>query len=369
MKQNTSSYIKFILTVYFSVTSALLSSANNNYQNNNNGNNYLFSSNTTIELDLITNMKKLRKDHEDSKYQKALLIYKTEDDTVTINTEIRTRGSFRKQRSICNFPPIQMRFDSVSVTGTIFQGQTRLKMVTHCRTNRKPYLQNMFQEYLIYRTLNIITDSSYRVRLAKIRYIDKKQRTDTIISYAFFKERSRDLAVRLGGKTLKAKRVHPTRTQHPHMNQISLFQYMIGNTDWSVRYLHNIKIIATETKKLPLAIPYDFDWSGAVFAPYSEPNEVFDIKSVRERVYRGYVVQDKILYRNIRIFNRKKDMIYNLYKNFDLLTESERKQTLKYYDQFYRIINRPASLKHNIIKEARKYNDNSAIIVGLDHEL
>jgi len=368
VRRNSTHYIRFITVILFSVIYTVTALAHTSCQNHSTEN-HLFGKNSIIDIDLITNMKKLRKDHSESKYQKAILIYRTKQDTTILNTEIRTRGNFRKQRSICNFPPIQMRFDSVSAIGTIFQGQTRLKMVTHCRTNRKPYLQNMFQEYLIYRTLNIITDSSYRVRLARIRYIDKKGRTDTIVSYTFFKERSRDLAIRLGGKTLKVKRVHPTRTIHSHMNKISLFQYMIGNTDWSVRYLHNIKIIATDSKRLPIAIPYDFDWSGAVFAPYSEPNEVFDIKSVRERVYRGYVVQDKILYRNIRIFNRKKEMIYELYNNFELLTESERKQTLKYYNQFYRIINRPASLKHNIIKEARRYNDNSAIIVGLDHDL
>ena len=52
---------------------------------------------------------------------------------------------------------------------------------------------------------------------------------------------------------------------------------------------HNSRLIApaAATSNL-LPVPYDFDYSGLVDAPYAVPPEGMPVKSVRKRYYRGY---------------------------------------------------------------------------------
>ncbi len=316
--------------------------------------NRLFKSDEILDLELLTDMKKLKSDIKKEKYHIATLVQNINNKKQIIGIKVKTRGNFRKKRSICNFPPLQIKFDSTTINGTIFEGQSKLKMVTHCRNNKEEYEQYLFKEYLIYRTFNMLSDSSLRVRLARIKYIDTKGKKDTVISYTFFIERYKNLAKRLGGRTVKIKHIHPQKTAYRHMNKVALFQYMIGNTDWSVPYLHNIKILSMDRYDPPVVVPFDFDWSGTVNARYAKPQEMFKITSVTERVYRGFEVNKPTLTNNINTFNRCKKDIYNLHNNFQLLNNKERTELLEYYDDFYTIINSQGSLWRNIVKKSRK---------------
>ena len=77
-------------------------------------------------------------------------------------------------------------------------------------------------------------------------------------------------------------------TERDHFLKMAVFQFMIGNTDWSVPYLQNIKFITKDSTKAPLTVPYDFDHAGIVSAPYALPAEELEMSSVLERRYRGY---------------------------------------------------------------------------------
>ena len=50
--------------------------------------------------------------------------------------------------------------------------------------------------------------------------------------------------------------------------RVGIFEYMIGNTDWALSVLHNIKLL-----ELPDAhriyVPHDFDYSGFVGTDYA----------------------------------------------------------------------------------------------------
>ena len=52
----------------------------------------------------------------------------------------------------------------------------------------------------------------------------------------------------------------------------------------------------------------------------------------------------------IKIFNDKKDEIYSLYENFALLDDSKKKYVIKYYDDFYDIINDPKQVERRFYK-------------------
>ncbi len=129
---------------------------------------------------------------------------------------------------------------------------------------------------------------------------------------------------------------------------------MIGNTDYSAYEMHNVILVADKQQKLPpIAIPYDFDWSGIVSAFYAEPNPILNTKSVDERVYRGFKKDIEIININILRFNQKKEEIYALFNDFELLRQSERKRILKYLDEFYKIINDQELVKIEFINNAR----------------
>jgi hypothetical protein len=70
---------------------------------------------------------------------------------------------------------------------------------------------------------------------------------------------------------------------------------MIANHDWSMRAgpagrecCHNAELIGPLAPGSAIPIPYDFDFSGFVNAPYATPPDQLHISSVRERAYRGY---------------------------------------------------------------------------------
>ena len=65
-----------------------------------------------------------------------------------------------------------------------------------------------------------------------------------------------------------------------------VFEYMIGNTDYSIWGLHNVRQVQTRFRPL-YPIIWDFDGSGLDSAPYVAPDARLGIPSARVRVYRG----------------------------------------------------------------------------------
>ena len=121
---------------------------------------------------------------------------------------------------------------------------------------------------------------------------------------------------------------------------MAVFQYLIGNTDWSVRFLHNIKLIGGNENSILIPVPYDFDHSGIVYTNYALPAEELNLGSVRERRYRGYCLTDMREFDStFKLFNDLKKEIYHLYESNLMLEKSYRKMTLQYLDEFYEIIN------------------------------
>ena len=98
------------------------------------------------------------------------------------------------------------------------------------------------------------------------------------------------MAKRNGGISITRK-MRPNQTEPNTFLTMAVFQYLIGNTDWSVQYMQNIKLVAADSIAVPVAVAYDFDHSGMVNAPYAKPAEELRMSSVRERRYRGYCIR------------------------------------------------------------------------------
>jgi hypothetical protein len=170
----------------------------------------------------------------------------------------------------------------------------------------------VIREWLAYRIYNLVTPQSFRARLVTIELNDTKKKKITPPFYGMLLEEEQQMAKRNQDVLIK-REVRPEQTEPAAFIKMAVFQYLIGNTDWSVQY-QNTKLIAADSNAVPVAVPYDFDQSGVVNTPYAKPAEELQMNSVRERRYRGYCMEDmKRFDEAIALYNRIKTGIYKLY--------------------------------------------------------
>jgi len=253
----------------------------------------LFKSDEPLYLTLSMDIKTVIRDIEEEKSHPAEISYTDQKGKeINLPIKIKLRGNFRKNPAHCDFPPLRLNFSSTSVINTIFAGQDKVKLVTHCRSRKDLYEQNVLKEYLAYKLYNLFTDESYLVRLVHMTYADTEGKVDTLEKMAFLIEPNQHMARRNECEILRVKNILQERTARHKMNVLSVFQFMIGNTDWSVTAMHNVVFLKEDPKALPIVVPYDFDWCGIVNAPYAVPAEHLPIESVSTRLYRGFCRPD-----------------------------------------------------------------------------
>lgn len=300
----------------------------------------LFDGNDYLEMMILTNMDSLLNDIGDNpSYHDAIVRYKNKDGIwVEVVAEVRVRGNFRKQSANCDFPPLRIKFEKKNRQNTIFENTKNLKIVSHCQTNIPEYEQYLLQEYLIYRLYNILSEYSYKARLLKVTYLNENDSTYKVEKYAFIFEDEEEIEDRLNGKLLKIETVDPDKVDIEHYLLVSFFEYLIINSDWSLPIVHNIDLLSIDYFKPPVPVPYDFDWSGLINIPYEIPT-VNGLKTrVPERIYKGPCVKIRDLKKTARLFQSKRQEIFDLYYNFPYLETEYKAETFRNIQIFYEIL-------------------------------
>jgi hypothetical protein len=314
----------------------------------------IFKSEKVLEVSLESDFKALIKNKYKDEYQEAYFYYPF-NDTVSVSRKIKIkpRGEFRRKN--CHFPPIKLNFPKGAEKIKQLAEFDKMKMVVDCKRS-KTYQQWVLNEYLTYKLYNILTDYSYRVRLLKVKYVDTSGKYKMAEQYAFLIESTGQMASRLNCIEIETEKIMDSYTNPEMTMMMYLFQYLIGNTDWSIPALHNMKMLKSKdpTQTIPIVVPYDFDYSGIVNTTYAIPHEMLGIESVRQRKYWGYCRPKNKVDEVVQIFNDKKDDIYRLYNDSGLLEQNYLKSTLNYIDEFYKIINNESSLNRNIMESCRK---------------
>ena len=312
----------------------------------------LFSSHDLIEFTIETDYGELRGDRdEESEYRPAIL--KMTDDAGAareIEIRVRTRGRYRLEN--CRFPPIRVNFPRNSMGGTVFDGQNGIRLVSHCQ-DRDRDEQNVLEEYLVYRTYNLLTEESYRVRLARVTYADGADDDDPVVRYAFFREESEPMAERLGAVFLEIAGASPSNFGDLEAVRMSVFQYMVANTDWSMVRFHNSEVLAT-SRGVYVPIPYDFDWTGFVAARYAQPAEGLDIRNVRQRIYRGFCRPNFDFSTVYAQFHEIRTDLETLYTGQEGLTEDNAREAVEYIDDFYEDIETPDRARSRLERDCRR---------------
>ena len=299
----------------------------------------LFQNDEILEITLESDFRQFIRNKDKDQYQEALLHFPLNDSTAVRRVvRIKPRGQFRKK--YCSVPPIKLNFKHTEIYVKSIQQLEKMKVVSECKSNVN-YQEYILKEYLTYRLYQLFTSKSFRVKLLSLNTIDtgsKKNKSKN--SYAFLIEEADDLAKRSDLLYLKVETASTANVIEQNMAMIAMFQYMIGNTDWSIPGAHNFKLMKDKVaiQDKAFAIPYDFDYSGLVNAPYAVPPENFGISNVRTRLFRCPCYSKETFSKTIELFIEKKSSVLSTIADFAYLSNWAKKDMDNYIKEFYKEI-------------------------------
>jgi hypothetical protein len=303
----------------------------------------LFASDSVLRLTLVADYRALAGDRDtlQVRLRPATLLVEGDGGAVrTVPVQLNTRGHFRLRSTSCGFPPLRVSFDK-GTRDTPFAGQRGLKLVTHCQDRSDVYEQYVLREYLAYRVHQALTPHSFRARLARVRYVPLRDgvadSAHAMERWAFLLESEREMAQRVGGRVLETMRGATFADAAPDSGvSVALFEYLIGNTDWSLSYLHNVRLVGSTDGALH-AVPYDFDYSGLVSTRYAVPDPVLPIRSVQERLWRGPCASPAALQAALAPFVAARERILALPASIPSLDAKYAEQATRYLREFYEL--------------------------------
>jgi hypothetical protein len=300
------------------------------------GANSLFAEQAAIEVELAGPIHHLIKNKETREERPFVLRV----DDRELDVHVRVRGNSRVR--ICKFPPLRLRFPDEQSMSSVFDGQNKLKLVTHC-LNSASGDQYVLEEYIAYRIFGLISDVGYRVRLLHIRYTDSDGLLDedTPERYGFVIEPRDQLAERVSGIPLNLDGVLLSQVNRHQAALVYVFQYLIGNTDWSFvvadnddECCHNGDLL--EIDKDIYYLPYDFDLAGIVNTRYAKPDPSLKIRNVRTRRYRGFCTETDILRAAIRHVQSLREDIFSIVGQTPGLTGRDKEKLVEYLEEYFK---------------------------------
>ena len=318
----------------------------------------LFDRNHTLSITIEAPMRQMLRHRTSPEEYDAVLSY-TDAAGVghRLNFILTTRG--RSRLELCKFPPLRLTFNPDDTGATIFEGQRRLKMVTQCEkgSNGKSWV---LQEFGIYRAYNAISDFSYRVRRLEVNFRDTDSKRWQQVQPAFLIESTGAAARRLQRKSIRPSQINPNQFSPVETTHNLLFQFLIANTDFSVRRgssgercCHNGRVLAVSDRRSDwVVLPYDFDRAGIINTDYAIPHNKLPISRVTSRLYRGFCWQNTMLPLSIAMFNLNRSKITDALLPAGL-GKTKRKRALNYIDRFYKIVNDPRQYEKQILDKCR----------------
>jgi hypothetical protein len=133
---------------------------------------------------------------------------------------------------------------------------------------------------------------------------------------------------------------------------MSMFNFMMLNTDYSVPIMHNVVLVYNTRLSPPVPVPFDFDWSGMINIPYDSPYAARDTR-YSGRKYKGACLSGKELKKVFAIMNSRRDELYRLYREFPYLKTDLKRRSLQELDMFYIIIGNKQLAKQEFIRKCR----------------
>lgn len=292
----------------------------------------VFEEDSLLEVELAGPLDSTLEDLEQRQERRFVLRV----DGAEIDVMVRVRGKSRAR--VCKFPPLRISFPE-GLEETVFAGQESLKLVSHCRGDKSGDV-NAMEEYMAYRIFNLLSPVSYRVRPLRIRFSDTEKQTADDPRYGFLIEPSSVVAARNDGELIDRKSISLGQLDPQQAALTYVFQYMIGNTDWSLvaaeeeaYCCHNGKLL--DIDEAIYYVPYDFDLAGLVNASYAKPDPSLKLRNVRLRRYRGFCSSQQVLLDAVEQAASLKNQVLEIVATTPGLTDRDRKKAAAYLEDFF----------------------------------
>lgn len=321
----------------------------------------LFASDDVIKLTVTAPFSTLTRNAQRSKapYDARLTLEGVSPESHSIT--LAARGNSRRDPDVCRFPPLRVKFPQKPGASSLFYKQKSLKLVTHC-SKAKSKQKHTFLEYATYKMFNALSPQSMKVRLAEVDYVEAKTGKVFTTRYGFFIEDADDAADRNNLKEIDRDRVNRSQLAIDSAARYGLFQYMIGNLDWSMQAgpkgsdcCHNTKLLGASKTSTTNIVPiaYDFDLTGFVDAPYAAPPVKFKLRSVKTRLYRGFCDHNDAVRRQRVTFQSKRSEFENAISTIPEMSDKDKSKAYEYLTSFYKTLDDPQKFETKIINKCR----------------
>lgn len=286
----------------------------------------------TIQTDLV---QLLESSNGNVEYQVGTFLFKDNENTHrSFDMKLRPRGKFRLQA--CDFPPLKLNFPKTVLRNQGLAKHDKLKLVTHCSEDKNLGNEKVLREYLAYKLYQELSPYSYRVQLVEIQYVDTGGRLSGFSRYGFIMEDNDEMTTRIKGEECDTcTYANPEKFDWKAAGVHAMFQYLIGNADYSVPVLRNVRVVERTLDHQLVPVGYDFDFSGLVDAPYAIPANYLGQLAVQQRIYLGTVATDEQMQEILEVFFDKKKELLGLVGKFRLLPAADRYNIREYLLTFY----------------------------------
>ncbi len=259
----------------------------------------------------------------------------------------------------CGVPSLKINVNQDHGRGTPFEGHGTLRLVTPCHFGSS-YDSFILLEYLTYKSYEVVAEPALRVRLVSCRFHDSDRPAFEEVGLSFFVEDIGEAADRCGKKWRDIRSQPITDLDPSQLAVLSLFQFMVGNTDWSAlscypgeRCCHNVAVLGAVSDRYNTILPFDFDYAGLVDAPYARPDATLRIRRVTQRVYRGFCLHNDRVPAAIAVFNERRPELEMLFNENELPDPKARQRAMKYITSFYDTINNHRKVESRILGACR----------------
>lgn len=297
---------------------------------------FLFGSDDLLELTMRLNITRyIRKNTNEPTQDAVLTFHFSEKDSLNKNIRVKYRGKFRFDN--CGFPPMEISFKNHIHAYSDTDRVKKIKLVPHCDAGTLSD-EYILREYLVYKLYNIISDTSYNVRLLRINYIDTEKKKKPITQYGIFIEPDNILSQRIKASEVEVKNLTQRYIRPDIMDKVSIFNYMVANWDWNIPNLQNVTVFKpyyVASAGSGIAVPYDFDLSGIVSPDYVVLPEEYGLRTSRDRIFLGMCRTREVFEKDLRFFLSKKTEMYKTVNDFPYLSQRAKRDIINLLNTFY----------------------------------
>ncbi|MFN2327899.1 MAG: hypothetical protein ABR612_03215 [Chromatocurvus sp.] len=317
----------------------------------------LFAERSVFELTLAGPFDRIDSERDKAQEYPGTVSYNSAGEAVELDLKYTVRGNFRLQKRVCQHAQLWLDLKKNKVEGTLFEGQNKLKLVVQCR-DRDTHEDYLALEEQVYRMFNLLSPISLRTRLVRVTYRDSESGGERT-HLGFIIQHQKRLARELDMDVLEVPNL-PIHDLDPHQSSlVALFMFLIANTDYSMiagkpdeDCCHNTKPLVDAAGRV-YAVPYDFDSTGYVSANYAQVSEGLGQRSIKDRVYRGFCVDDAILAANLATLRQQQSAILAIAGDSSIVSQRKAKQAVRLLERSFDIINDERRLQREVIRACR----------------